>query len=179
MMGYGFMLMLVLRLPDWLTVKPDPVGLMIQMLLVGPLMGVTLGYVHASVMGWVGIWFDEPVDKRLVRPLIAWTNLPSMLALFVYAATYALFKFQLDPAERGAIWAFSRIEGMVALGLASVVCLYAVWVRVRGIGLLFGISGPKATAMWFLSFIMTFLPFAAIVTMFFLVFYGAVIGHPA
>lgn len=175
-MAYGFFFMLMVRLPDWMTAKPDPIGVMIQMFLVAPVIGITLGYVQASMLGQAYAWFGVPVDRKLIRPLVAWTSLPFMLAIVVFLATYVALSFRLEPITRGSIWIFSDREGWMSLAAGGVVALYAIWIRVRAISLLFTVGKFKAVLLWLASFLMTFIPFALVVYMFFSIFYATVVG---
>ena len=174
-MGYGFVLMLALRLPDWLQGRPHIVGLMIQMLLIGPLLGLFIGYLQANMLGLASKWLGDPVEQKLIRPLIAWTNLPFALAAGLFILLCLIVNAMAGPGQpTSGMPQFQGANAILLLVPTLLLSAYAVWIRNRAIQLLFSADGARALLLWFLSSVLTYLPILAIALLYFTIFYATI-----
>lgn len=172
---WGTMMMFTLRIPDWMTARPDPIGVMIQILLVGPIMGITLGYFLSMMIGITAGWLGRAANKKVIRAGIAWSFPPFILGMLVFLVLYIGLSFTLDPAQRLQIWAFSTVQGWLAIGVAGAVALYGVWVRMRGLAYIFGLSPAKSFLVWAGGAALSYLPFVAFVIVYYFLFYAAIL----
>jgi|GEM_PF-3537588 hypothetical protein len=176
LMAHGIFFMLLVRVPDWLTSQPDPVGVMIQLFLVGPVLGITLGYVQAALLGWAYSWGGMTVDAKLIRPLVAWTGMPFMLSIVCFLVAYAALHFSLPQEFQFEIWLGRHPSGRLAIAAGLLPALYAIWIRARAISLLFSVGMVKALALWLVGFLATYVPFFLMVFLYFSIFYVTIIG---
>jgi hypothetical protein len=172
---WGTMMMFVLRLPDWMTARPDPIGVMIQILLVGPIMGITLGYFLAMMIGIAAGWLGRAANKRVIRAAVAWSFPPFILGMVTFLVLYIALSFTLDPVQRAHIWAFSLPQGWVAIGAGLAVAGYGIWIRSRGLSYIFGLPTGKSLLVWALGATMTYLPFIGLVVVYWFLFFAAVV----
>jgi hypothetical protein len=169
---WGTMMMFVLRIPDWMTARPDPIGVMIQVLLVGPIMGITLGYFLSMMMGNVAGWLGRAANKKVIRAGIAWSTPPFILGMLVFLVFYVALSFTLDPAQRVHIWAFSTWQGWLAVGAGIAVALYGVWIRARSLAYIFGLPAGKSVLVWVGGAVLCYLPFVGLVVVYYFLFFA-------
>jgi hypothetical protein len=172
---WGTMMMFALRIPDWMTARPDPIGVMIQILLVGPIMGITLGYFLAMMIGISAGWLGRAANKRVIRAGVAWSFPPFILGLLVFLILYIGLSFTLPATQRTHIWAFNTWQGLLPVGIATAVALYGVWIRARGLSYIFGLPLGKSFLVWVIGAALCYLPFMALVIVYWLMFYATVV----
>jgi hypothetical protein len=172
---WGTMMMFVLRLPDWMTARPDPIGVMIQILLAGPILGLTLGYFLAMMIGVAAGWLGRDANKKVIRTAMAWSFPPFILGMLVFLVLYVSLSFTLDPLQRKEIWAFSTPQGWVAVGAALLVALYGVWIRMRGLAYVYSLPLVKSALVWLLGAALCYLPFAGLALVYWFLFYATIV----
>lgn len=169
----GLTAMLALRLPDWLSTPPHPIGVMVQVLLFAPLGGLVAGYLFSALMRWMASKMQREVPSPHAKAMTAWTFLPfAAFWLVLWAAYYALdgHMAALHPHK---IWAFKGMAGWLPLLVASPLYIWGVVARVRAIMVTFGLDAPRAVGLWLATAILTYVPAALLGYNFILIFYVA------
>lgn len=174
-MAWGVATMLVLRLPDWMTARPDPIGVMIQILLVAPVMGITLGYFLSTMLSTAAQWLGAEANKKVVRAVVAWTHIPFLLALGTFLIIYIALSFTLPPAVRHTIWVTNTPQGWIAISTAILIALYGVWIRVRSLAYIYGLPLSKALLVWGLGALMCYGPVALMSIVYWFLYYATII----
>jgi hypothetical protein len=159
----GLMFMLALRVPDWMVIPPNPIGVMIQVLLVGPVGGIVAGYLYSAILRMVGKWLGQSVPSIYSKCAVAWSDLPFAFAWLVFILVcFALNGTQslLHPKQ---IWLFRDLMGWLPLVLASPLIIWGMVIRVKAISVLFGFSTARAVATWLLTVLFAYVPAAALI----------------
>jgi hypothetical protein len=172
----GLLFMLAIRLPDWLAITPNPVGVMIQVLLVGPVGGIMAGYFFSSALRMVGKWLGKDIPSKYVKCMVAWTQLPFSLAWGLYVATYCLVNAHQAALYPGEIWAFRDFLGFLPLIIAVPAFLWGITIRIRGIAVMLGFGTGRAALAWFLAFLIAYLPVTAFIIIYGIIYYVTTAG---
>lgn len=158
----GLMLTLGLRLPDWLATSAHPIGVMIQLLLAGPIMGMVLGYIFSAVVRNVGRWMGwvkkgEAVDSKRMRAIIAWSSLPFTVAYTGFWVSY-LAVWLLRPEGMKLFILMDGISGWIPLIVFIPLYAYALYLRWKSIAWFFQAKTGPTVLGWLVSFVLTYGP---------------------
>ena len=167
----GFFAALGMRLPDWLNIEPHPIGVMIQMLLFAPIGGIVAMYVFAAVLRFFGRLLGQPVDSNRSKVMIAWTNLPFVLAWIIFILAYFTLEMAGFSPKLNGIWLFKGFIGYLPILLAAPFWIWAIVVRIKGITWLFGFSNPKSLLVWLLTVLFSYVPAIMITIVYFVIFF--------
>ena len=159
----GLMFMLALRVPDWLVVTPNPIGVMIQVLLVGPVGGIVAGYLYSAILRVVGKWLGQSVPSIFAKCAVAWSDLSFGLAWAVFVLVCFLLNGHQSALYPKEIWIFRDMLGWLPLIAASPLLLWGIVIRIRSIGVLFGFSAGRSVATWLLTVLLAYVPAAAMI----------------
>lgn len=157
----GMVFMLAARLPDWLSVPPNPIGVMVQMLLMGPVGGIAAGYIYSACLRLAGKWFAADVPSIFSKCTVAWSDLPFAAAWIIFLIVYYLLNAHQAPKYGVEIWAFRDFIGWIPLLAASPMLLWGIVIRVRAIKILFGLDALRAVAVWLITVLMAYVPASA------------------
>ncbi|MFM2375941.1 MAG: hypothetical protein RLZZ165_1038 [Bacteroidota bacterium] len=176
-MASGLVFMLGVRIPDWLFVTPNPVGVMIQVLLVGPVGGIVAGYLYSACLRMVGKWFGRDVPSIFTKCTVAWSQLPFAAFWAAFLATY----FLLDPYQSSlhpdGIWLFQGTLGWLPVLLPAPLLIWAVAIRIRSIGLLLGFHAGRAFLIWLMTVGIAYVPALAAIYTYLTLFYATASGR--
>lgn len=153
-MMVGVAMILVANLDRWLKYGAHPVELLLMFLLIGPIAGIIGTYILSAMVRTVGRWFGGTAPKPEMLTAMAWSHLPMATSLILYALiSWGLYKFFPPVWNEGPSGYFigSIIAG-VALGA------YFSYVRIMAISEIHLISVAKATATYFISFLLILTP---------------------
>lgn len=151
----GIAFVLLTRIPDWLATTAHPIGVMIQVLLVGPVMGIMLGYIYAAATRNLAKLFDVLVDKQAMRAIVAWTNFPFGVAYLLSLAAY-LGAYFARPATAKQFILADGITGWIPIVVFGIAFSYALFLRWHTIKTLFRISYFQAVLIWVAAFVITY-----------------------
>jgi hypothetical protein len=159
----GLMFMLALRVPDWSVVTPNPIGVMIQVLLVGPVGGIMAGYLYSAILRLVGKWLGQSVPSVFAKCAVAWSNLPFAMAWAVFVLVCLMLNGQASVVHPKEIWLFRDFMGWLPLIAASPLLVWGILIRIRSISVLFGFSIPRSIAAWLLTVLLAYVPAAGLI----------------
>lgn len=168
----GLTFVLATRIPDWLATTAHPIGVMIQVLFMGPIMGILLGYIFSAALRNVARLFDVTADKQAMRAITAWTNFPFALSYLLFLASYLAVYF-LFPHEEGELLLAQNASAAIPIVLGGAGFIYALFLRWKTIHQLFRVSYPKAVVAWLLAFIITYGPIILIGFTYFAIYRGS------
>ncbi|MEM0998706.1 MAG: hypothetical protein AAGN35_16730 [Bacteroidota bacterium] len=167
----GAMFILGLNMPGWLAVKPDPIGVMIQLLILAPISGVVAGYIYAALARNLGVKLGgQEVDKTIMRAAIAWTNYPAAVAWLAFVVCYAgLHEFQAEDVQR-RVWLMDDLIGYVPVVVLGVFMVAALIIRLRALAYTLNVSLANAAVIWLLTILLMYVPLFVIGGAFFTIF---------
>lgn len=168
--GLGFVLLT--RIPDWLATTAHPIGVMIQVLILGPILGIILGYIFSAAMRNLARLTKVEIDKHAMRAITAWTNFPFFLSYIVTLATY-LVAFFARPTTAKQFILMDGVSGWIPLVVGGITFLYALYLRLNTIRVLFKISFPKTVLLWLAAFVITYGPAIIIGITYFALYTGS------
>jgi hypothetical protein len=167
----GVAVMLAARLPDWYAVAPHPIGVMVQLLLFGPIGGVVAGYLFAALLRMVGRWMGKVVPSAHAKCMVAWSDLPFMAFWAVFVLSFLLLDRVQGPIYKDQIWLFRDFMGWLPLLIASPFYLWGIVTRLRSIMVLLGLDLGKAILAWLVTTILTYLPASGMLYVYFILYY--------
>ncbi|HEX2898701.1 MAG TPA: hypothetical protein VHS96_03170 [Bacteroidia bacterium] len=159
----GLLFMLALRVPDWLAITPNPIGVMIQVLLVGPVGGIVAGYLYSAILRMVGKWLGQSVPSVYAKCAVAWSDFPFAMAWAVFILVCYLLNGHQTAVHPDQIWLFRDFLGWLPLIAASPLLVWGIVVRIRAIGVLFGFTPGKASVAWLLTILLAYVPAAGLI----------------
>jgi hypothetical protein len=167
----GLAFMLAVRLPDWSSVTPHPIGVMVQILLFAPLGGIMSGYIFAAVLRQVGKWMRRVVPSAHAKCMVAWSNLPLVASLLVFVLVFYLVDRNHAQMKAGHWWLFQGLAGWLPILAAAPVYLWFVVVRIRSIMVLLGIDALRASIAWLTTTLITYVPAAFFIYLYMVLYY--------
>ena len=167
----GLMFMLAIRIPDWLAVEPNPIGVMIQILLVGPVGGIVTGYLYSAVLRMVARWFGSELDSKFAKCGVAWTQVPFLAFWTIILVVYLALNGSQAVSHPKEIWAFDGFMGWLPLIVAMPVLLWGMVVRVRGIAAIFGFPTLRAFWVWLVTVFLAYVPALALIVVYSIIYY--------
>jgi hypothetical protein len=154
----GVMFMLAMRLPDWLSTPPHPIGVLIQILIFAPIGGIVAGYILASVSRNIGDKMGGKTAHNAMRAAIAWTNYPVATAWFVFWLSYVIFH-QFQPADvQKTIWLFEGTTGWIPVAIAAPVMAWAILIRLRAVAYTLRKTMFQAAFIWVATVLLVSIP---------------------
>lgn len=154
----GVMFMLAVRLPDWLSSPPHPIGVLIQILIFAPIGGIVAGYIFASLSRNLGDRMGGKTSHNAMRAAIAWTNYPVAAAWFVFWVSYVIVhQFQPEPLQN-TIWLFEGFLGWLPVILAAPVMAWALLIRLRAVAYTTQKTMVQAALVWLATLLLLYIP---------------------
>ena len=166
----GVMFMLAMRLPDWLSAPPNPIGVLIQLLIFAPIGGIVAGYIYASVARNIGDRKGSKTDHKAMRAAIAWSNYPVAVAWFVFWLAYVIIHQFQPPEVQKTIWLFKGLAGWLPVLLAAPVMALALVVRLRAVAYTLRKSLSQAIFTWLLTLLLMYIPSIVIGSAYYTIF---------
>lgn len=154
----GVVVGLALRIPDWMYAPIHPIGVMVQILLFAPLGGVLFGYLLAAVLKRLSGYGQAAKAGQLSKVLVAWTQIPFMIAWIVGLSSYILLEAAGLAHSKDGIWLGKGTIGWIPILLFGLIWIWAVSIRIRGIAALFEKSKGKASLIWLIGTVLTYVP---------------------
>ena len=167
----GFVAALGIRMPDWLNLQPHPIGVMIQMLLFAPIVGVVAMYVFAAIMRLFGRLLGQRVDSNRSKVMAAWTNLPFIVTWVIFIISYFTIELTGTAPKVEGMWLGQTLTGWLPIILASPFWIWSIFVRIQGIAWLFGFSKVKSLTTWVLTTLFSYVPAILITYVYFIIFF--------
>lgn len=167
----GLVFMLAIRIPDWIVVEPNPIGVLIQVLLVGPVGGIVAGYLYAAVLRAVGRWFGSDLQSKFAKCGVAWTQLPYVVFWTVALVVYLLLNSSQAPLHPKTIWAFDGLMGWLPFLSASPFLVWGMIIRIRAIATIFGFPAFRAFWVWLVTVVLAYVPALAIIVVYAIIYY--------
>jgi len=166
----GVLAIVGLRFADWMYVKPHPIGVMIQTMVIGPIAGVFAGYLMSALLRATGRWFGGTCqDHTWMRMVVAWTSLPFVLGYIAFMLSYVLCYYMLQgPGFDGWVIPHGGI-GYLPLACAGVFFIYGWVQRAKALAEIQEISLAKAWGNLISAFLLFWVPLVAIVSFYILV----------
>jgi len=151
-------MVLMLRVPSWITDGANPIEVMIMVLVAPALAGVMQGYIQSAAVRNFAKWmFSKTIHKTEMRAVMAWSNFPFTfaytLALLTYLATFLL----RTPEQMEKVFTGTSID-LVPVGVLGLTFLYGLVTRWRIFAWTFQISFGRALLLWFASFVLAYGP---------------------
>lgn len=166
----GVLFIVGLRFPDWMYVKPHPIGVMIQTLIIGPVAGIFAGYLYAALVRFTGAWFGGTCkDHTNMRMVVAWTNLPFVFGYIAFIIAYFFIYYSMVGTGFDG-WVIPRGGiGYLPLACGAVFFIYGWVQRAKAIAEIQQISIGKAWGNMIASLILFWVPLITIVSFYILV----------
>lgn len=162
----GLLFMLAIRVPDWLAITPNPIGVMIQVLLVGPVGGIVVGYLYAACLRMVGNWMGASVPSKYSKCTVAWGQLPFAAFWAMFLLVYGLLDSHQSLLYKDVIWLCRDFLGWIPLMVAAPLLIWGIVIRLRSISILLGFGLPRTVATWLLTILLAYVPGVAFVTVY-------------
>ncbi len=166
----GVLFMLAIRLPEWSVTDPHPIGVLVQILLFGPMGGIAAGYVFSALVRTTGGWMGKHVPSPHTKCMVAWSDLPFMLFWVVFLVCFVLVNRTLPTPKPGHLWLFQSFAGWLPVLVSAPFYVFAVIVRIRSIMVMLGLKASKAALVWLVSTVISYVP-AGGMTYVFLILY--------
>jgi hypothetical protein len=167
----GLVFMLVARLPDWSSITPHPIGVMVQMLLFAPIGGIMAGYIFSALVRAIGQRMGKSVPSAPTKSMVAWSNLPFIATWTIFLIVFWILNRSMGPAHPQKIWLFSGFLGWLPLLAALPMYIWAVLIRVRSIQVLLGLPSSRAFLVWAVATFITYVPTAAITYVYLILYF--------
>lgn len=140
MILFGMSALVMLSMPGWLYTGPHPVGLMIKLLVMGPVGGLMIGYIFSAVLRNIVVWQGGRTERSRMRTLVSWGNLPFILGFYAAALSYALMWSLRDATNFDGWILFEGIAGYVPLGVFALFWIWGILNRVAMLQATTGLS---------------------------------------
>jgi hypothetical protein len=172
----GLFFMLAIRLPDWLAITPNPIGVMIQVLLVGPVGGIMAGYFFSATLRMAGKWMGKDIPDKYVKCMVAWTQLPFACAWALFVTAYCILNAWQSAQFPGEMWVFRDFMGYVPALVALPVFIWGIVIRVRAIHVMLGLGMGRSAVAWLVTFMIAYLPVTGFIMVFGIIYYVTTAG---
>lgn len=172
----GLLFMLAARLPEWYTIAPHPIGVMVQILMFAPMGGIFAGYLFAGVLKMVGKWMGKVVPSEHTRCMVAWSDLPFIAAAAVFLLGFLFLNRVQAPIYQQQIWLFQDLIGWLPLLFALPLYAWGIVTRIRSISVLLGLSTGKALLAWSITTFLAYVPVTGMLAVYLIMYYVTTSG---
>lgn len=151
-------MMLMLRIPSWITGGANPIEVMIMVLVAPAISGVMQGYIFSAVVRNFAQWFfQKKIHKIEMRTVVAWSFFPFSVAYGAALLVYLVLFLFRSPEQMEKVFTGTSLD-LVPVILLGVLFLLALFLRWRAFAFTFQISLGQAALLWIASFILAYGP---------------------
>lgn len=141
------------------------IAVLMSALVGGAVSGVLQLYIGGALLRWTGKWLGGKAEGVKIRAALAWSNVPVVWGLIVWALAIALFQQELFTADMPRTEADPKmLVVLIALGVANfTLAIWSIVLLVKSLGQVQGFSAWKGLANVLLALLVLIVPIAILV----------------